>query len=217
MAAGHRWITRLATDSWGVARREAPSSRPVAVAVVVAAFAGVTALRWYVDGAGQAAALLYVVPIALGALRFGRRGGLAAAAVGAVAFSVLAGVHGTGDLDLTGWLGPVLVMGLVGGLVGWQVDVAVRRQALQASQARQARQLEALCDEQQAAIRAGDSIVQQLAAVRWLLEAGQTQEAIAALAETVTEGIAEVSCKLSLPSEAGPTTVDGTAACPSPR
>lgn len=214
MSGERGWISVLGTAGWDLARHKAPRSAPVAVAVVIAAFVAVTVLRWFVDGAGQAAELLYLVPIALGALRFGRRGGLTAAAGGAIAFVVLAAVHGTGDLDVTGWVGPLLAMGLVGVLVGSLVDVATRREELRTLQAQQARQLEVLCDEQQAAIRAGDSIVQQVAAVRWLLEAGRTQEAIAALSQTVTDGIAQVSCKLSLPGRdrfgAPPSPFEGT-------
>ena len=85
----------------------------MALGVIAGLLAAVTVLRWFFDGAGEAVALLYVVPITLGALRFGRRGGIGVAGIGMTAFIVLEAVRARGDLDLTGWAGPLLVMVLI--------------------------------------------------------------------------------------------------------
>lgn len=162
----------------------------MSLAVIVGLLAAVTTLRWFYYGAGEAVALLYVVPIALGGLRFGRRGGAAVAAFGITAFVVLEAVRGHGDLDMSGWAAPLLAMALVGGLVGHLSSIAALQEA---DRRRQADQIEELRDAQRSAIQASDSIVQRVAAARWMLESGQSEEAVAALGIAVTEGIAEVS------------------------
>lgn len=209
MRDGPGWAARSWRAGWALSRRYAPRSRSVALVVVVALLAAVTVLRWFVEGAGQAAALLYVVPIALGALRFGRRGGLGAAGFGIVAFVVLETVRAKGDVDVTGWVGPLLAMALMGGLVGHLSEAAAR-----AEEARrvQDHQLEELRDARHAAIEAGDSLVQHVAAARWMLEAGRGDEALVALSATVARGIAHLSAEL--PPLAGEAR-DGEAARPS--
>lgn len=204
MAGVRGWIARLAAAGWDAARRHAPRSSLAALGVIAALLAAVTVLRWFFDGAGQAVALLYVIPITLGALRFGRRGGAGVAGCGMTAFVVLEGVHARGDLDLTGWVGPLLVMVLAGGLVGHLSDLAAQREADQRLEAQRNRQLEELCDAQRSAIEASDSIVQQVAAARWLLEVGRSSEALAALGDTAVAGIAQVSSALApLPDDPG--------------
>lgn len=178
---------------WGFSRRYAPRSPAVALGVIVGLMVAVTVLRWFVYGAGQAVALLYVVPIALGALRFERRGGLAAAGFGIAAFVVLELVRGGGDVGFTGWAGPLLAMALMGGLVGKLSESAARNEA---TRRLQELRLEELTDARHAAIEASDSIVQRVAAARWMLEAGKNEQALEALSATVAEGIAEVSCTL---------------------
>lgn len=160
-----------------------------ALPVVVGLFGAVTALRWVVDGSGQAAALLYVVPIALGALWFGRRGGITAATGGTVLFVLLALLHGRGDLDATGWVDPVLAMTLVGILVGELAERAAHLRGFATRHAERSRRLEALCERQQAAILASDSLVQTVAAARWMLESGATDEAVDLLTSGVADGI----------------------------
>lgn len=186
-------VARLWTAGWDASRRHAPRSPLVALGVIVGLLAAVTVLRWAVDGAGEAAALLYVVPITLGALRFGRRGGIAVAGFGMTAFIVLEAVRAKGDLDMTGWVGPLLAMALIGGLVGHLSQSAALREADRRRGVQRIRRLEELCDAQRSAIEAGDSIVQQVAAARWMLEAGHRNEALAALDQTLAEGISKVS------------------------
>lgn len=183
MRGGRGRVVRLWRLAWGLSHRHAPRSPVVAVGVIIGLMIAVTVLRWFVDGAGQAAALLYVVPIALSALRFGRRGGAAAAGCGISAFVVLELVRARGDVDVTGWVGPLIAMALVGGLVGHPSEI-------------QERHLDELLQSRHAALEASDSIVQHVAAARWMLEAGKSQDALAALNATVAEGIVQVSSTL---------------------
>ena len=187
------WAARSWGAGWALSRRYAPRSRSVALVVVVALLTAVTVLRWFVDGAGQAAVLLYVVPIALSALRFGRRGGLGAAGFGIVAFIVLETVRAQGDVDATGWAGPLLAMALLGGLVGHLSAVAARAEG---AGRLQDHQLDELRDARHAAIEAGDSLVQHVVAARWMLEAGRGDEALIVLNATVAHGMGHLSAAL---------------------
>ena len=170
--------------------RDAWRSVPVSLSMVAALFAGVTLLRWFIDRSGQEAALLYVLPITLGALRFGRIGAAGSAALGTVGFVVMALVHGRGDLDLTGWSAPPLSMALVGFL-------AARLEGLVRAHAERGRHLEEVREAQRAALTASDSIVQQVAAARWMLEAGRADEAAEVLNGTIAEGIEKLAGGLS--------------------
>ncbi len=182
-----------ARRAWRLGQQGRWSSYRWSLVAIVALFAAITVLRWFIDGSGQAVAMLYVLPIALCGFWFGRRGGLVAAAVGATAFAVLAVIHGRGDLDFTGWAGPVIAMVLVGGLVGYLADLADRREQVNRLQAERNRALEVIRDEQLAALSVSDSIVQQIAAVRWMLESGKTDEAIDVLASTLATGMTQLS------------------------
>ena len=165
-------------------------SRLAAIGVIFGLFAVVTILRWHFDRAGEAVALLYLVPITVGALRFGRRGGILAAGFSLTAFIVLEAFRARGDVDVTGWAGPLLAMALIGGLVGHLREAAAFRDL---DRKRQALEIEKLCDAQREAATASDSIVQQVAAARWMLEAGRSQEALAALGDAVAQGIGGTS------------------------
>lgn len=174
-------------------RRLEPRTPAGALGVIIALMVAVTILRWFVDQAGQAAALLYVLPIALSGLRFGRRGGIAAAGFGITAFVILEIVRSQGDVDATGWVGPLLAMALMGGLVGSLSESAARHEAARKIERQR---LDELRNAQHAARETNDSIVQQVVAARWMLEAGKSEEALEALGATVAEGIAQVSGKL---------------------
>jgi K+-sensing histidine kinase KdpD len=197
-------LTSLWSAGWRLSRRYAPRTRAVAMAVIVGLLVAVTVLRWFVDGAGQAAALLYVVPISLSALRFGRRGGLIAAGVSVAAFTVLELVHARGDVDVTGWVAPIVAMALMGGLVGNLSESVARTEAARRDQEQR---LEELRRAQIVAAEASDSIVQRVAAARWMLEVGMSQQALAALDATVADGIDQGSSALPpltlRPSEGG--------------
>jgi len=186
----------LAGRSGGARRRGGRSPRVQEIALVVALFAAVTVLRWYVDGAGEAAALLYVVPIVLSARRFGRRAGIGVAALSAAAFVVLTAVHGRGDLDLTGWVGPLLVMATVAAFGAPSARPAdVDRTVSDAVGQRD--YLQNVCAVQHSALVASDSMIQEVASARWMLELGHTDEAIEVLGTTLARGISRVSAALA--------------------
>ena len=166
--------------------------------LIATLFSAITVLRSYVDGAGQAVAVLYVVPIVIAALSFGHRGGLGLTACGATAFALLAGVHEHGDLDVTGWLGPLLAMALAGGLVGYLTDLLAHRAEAGEALVEHSRRLEEVCSAQHAALSVSDSITQQVAAARWMLEAGRTDEALAVLGSSVAASIASLNPSSSL-------------------
>lgn len=160
-------------------------------------FAAVTVLRWYVDGAGEAAALLYVVPIALSARRLGRRAGIGVAALCAAAFVVLTAVHGRGDVDLTGWVGPLLVMATVGAAFGAPPAHPADVDRTVSDAVEQRDYLQNVCAAQHSALVASDSMIQEVASARWMLELGHTDEAIEVLGATVARGISRVSAALT--------------------
>lgn len=190
MRGAREQIGRVWSASTNLSRRHALGSPRAAAAVIAGLLAAVTLLRWFFDRNGESVALLYVVPIALGALRFGRRGGIIVAGFGVVAFVVLEAVRARGDLDVSGWAGPLLAMTLIGALVGHLSEVAGHREA---EQGLRTAQIGALRDAQRSAISTADSMVQQVAAARWMLEAGQPEEALAALGDAVAEGIARLT------------------------
>ena len=165
----------------------------VACPTIVGLFLAVTGLRWYLDKSGEAVALLYVVPIALSGLWYGRRGGAVTAAIGGALFVVLAALHGRGDLDATGWTAPPVAMALVGGLVGELSERATRARGSATRHAERALRLRERCERQEAALARSDSFVQRVAAARWMLEVGCTDEAVQALTDAVTDGIAQLS------------------------
>jgi signal transduction histidine kinase len=149
--------------------------------VVVALFAGVLATRLLAgDGAGDAAGLLYVLPVALAAVAFGRRAGLAAGLVG-VALVVLWAVLRNADISLLGWVSRVVPLLLLGVLLG---DATER---LGAADLRR-RELEAAAQRHRDAAEISDSLIQGMTAARWALEAERHDVALRTLEETISRG-----------------------------
>jgi membrane glycosyltransferase len=111
------------------------------------------------------------------AIAFGLRAGIVAGLTGVVltvAWVLLQGV----SLSALGWVAPIVAILLLGVLVGWTTD----RERL-ATQTRQAL-FEARLREREAA-EINDSIVQHLAAAKWTMEAGHTEQGLTMLAETI--------------------------------
>ncbi len=187
---------RLWTAGWSLSRRYAPKAPRNALAVIAVLMVAVTVLRWFVDGAGQSAALLYVVPIALSAVRFGRRGGIVSAGIAMAAFVVLELVRSKGDPDLTGWVAPLLAMALMGGLVGHLSEAAARNDAARRLHLKEFEEAERA---RLADLEASDSIVQRVAAARWMLEVGRSEDALRALEDTVSDGIDHLAKRLPPP------------------
>ena len=95
------------------------------LAFVLVLFAAVTVIRFSIDNVADGYALLYALPVALAALGFGLRGGMACAAAAMVAVIVWGQLDDTG-LSVAGYLTRGLTFFLLGGLVGYESD-QVRR------------------------------------------------------------------------------------------
>ncbi len=152
--------------------------RPVmTLAVAGLLYVSVLLLRLFSGGPVDGYSLLYVFPVALIAIAFGVRAGLAAGllAVGLMAvWVVLNDVH----LGLAGWVSRVLTVMLLGLLVGDASD-RLRKSELEKQR------LEARALLYREAIEINDSLVQGMAAARWALEAGRLEPGLHTLEETI--------------------------------
>ena len=159
-----------------------------ALGAALCLFAVVTALQPIEDSSGEAVCILYVLPIALLAVAFGRRGGWIGATAGVALFALFAVFHNTGDLDALGWFSRATAMFLLGGLLGHATDRtrASERQAL--AEQRRRVELEAAARREREAMEMNDSIIQGMVAAKWMAEQGRTEEAIGALATTIDKG-----------------------------
>ncbi|MEA2225276.1 MAG: hypothetical protein QOE67_558 [Solirubrobacteraceae bacterium] len=92
------------------------------VAVSLVLFAAVFALRTIDSNPVHAEGLLYLLPIALLALRFGLRGGLGGALFAAVLVLTWSRVSGTAQLSADAYLSRTIALVLLGGLLGLFVD-----------------------------------------------------------------------------------------------
>jgi signal transduction histidine kinase len=152
-----------------------------AAAVVALLFVGVFVTRLLADESPRdAAGLLYVLPVALAAMSFGRRGGLAAGLFGVSLVVAWALVQ---DFDPTwlGWVSRVVPLLLLGGLLG---DATERLEAAQ----RREQELEAAARRHRDAAEISDSLIQGMTAARWALEADRPDVAITTLEDTVARG-----------------------------
>jgi hypothetical protein len=148
----------------------------LALAVAAGLFVTVFILRLAVDGPQDPVAMLYVFPVALVALGFGFRAG-AAAGVIAVGLLITWAIIADETLSPLGWFSRATPLLLLGTLVGSSAD-----------RMREARRSErfaaAVALLQRDAAEINDSVLQGLAATKWLLEAGDVDRAIEVLRET---------------------------------
>jgi hypothetical protein len=153
-------------------------NRPLAVAVSVVLFAFVFVLQWFVAGFKDPISMLYVLPVALLALTFDFRVGLAAggAAVGLIGVWVAASGE---TLSPLGWLSRATPLVLLGALVGAAADRIRRTSEVE----RRATKVAML---QREAAEINDTVLQQLAATKWLLESGHLDDGIELLDATMT-------------------------------
>ena len=157
----------------------------VTLAVSAALFGAIFLARMAGGGAVQATALLFCLPIALVAVAFGLRAGLGAGVVGLTLLAIWALTDDVG-LSVVGWAARVTPMLLLGGLLGQASDRlrdAERENVRLADVARRHRD----------AVELNDSVVQRLAAAKWALEAGRTEQALDVLVETLDYAQALVS------------------------
>lgn len=92
---------------------------PAAVAALL--FVVVTGLRLSLDNVADGYSLLYVLPIALVALRFGLAGGLAAAGLATALFAAWTQLDEV-SLGVAGYLTRALAFFTLGGLVGFEIE-----------------------------------------------------------------------------------------------
>ena len=152
-----------------------------AAAVVVAMFVAVLCTRVLADDSVEdAAGLLYVLPVALAAVAFGRRAGLVASMV-AVALLVTYAVARDFDISWLGWVSRVVPLLLLGTLLG---DATERL----AAAAQRERELEAAAQRHRDAAEISDSLIQGMTAARWALEADRSDVALTTLEATISRG-----------------------------
>jgi K+-sensing histidine kinase KdpD len=152
--------------------------RPVlAVAVSAVLFAAIIVLRWSVGGIEDSISMLYVLPVSLLALGFGFRVGLGAG-VFAVGLLVLWVTTSHESLSVLGWLSRATPLLLLGALTGAATD---RIRAAAAAERRAA----AVALLQREAAEINDHILQQMAAAKWMLEAGRNDDGVELLESTM--------------------------------
>ncbi len=156
-------------------------------------FVAVTGLHFVVNGTGQAVDILYALPIALLAMSFGLRGGLIGAAIGFSMFAVVEVTYGVGDIDVTGWITRAAGMFLLGILLGHATDQIEAGQRRTFAIHEERRLLAEHARRQSEALEISDSILQHLAVAKWMIEAGNDDEAITILTATITTGEAMVA------------------------
>jgi hypothetical protein len=150
----------------------------LAVTVSVMLFAVVFAMQWFVGGVEDPIVMLYVLPVALLALTFDFKMGLAAGITAVGLLAVWVGASGE-PLSPLGWLSLATPLVLLGALVGAAADRIRRTNQLE----RHATEV-ALLEREAAEIN--DTVLQQLAATKWMLESGRTDDGIALLDATMT-------------------------------
>lgn len=144
-----------------------------AAGVAAALFAVVFAVRMGVDGTHEPISVLYILPIALLAMAFGLRTGIAAGTAGVGLLAVWAFESGA-SLTPLGWLSratPLLVLGALIGVASDRLRAAAHRE----------RRAAAVALFQREAAEVNDEIVQGLAATKWVLESGDAERGLAML------------------------------------
>lgn len=139
----------------------------------------IATLRWSVGSVEDSISMLYVLPVALLALAFGFRVGMGAGvfAVGLLAVWLVT----TGEsLGPFGWLSRATPPLLLGALVGAAAD-RIREAA------EHERHAAAVTLLQREAAEINDRVLQQMAAAKWLLEAGRIDDGVELLAETMDD------------------------------
>ena len=140
-----------------------------AIAVALALYVAVLGLRWLV-AAPEPILLLFCFPIALLAVAFGLRAGLLAGLVGIVLITVSTAVDGD-ELSLWGLVARAAPMLLLGGLLGHAADRLRRSEA-------ERNRLMAAAQRHRDAVDFNDRVVQELAAAKWALEAGDSERGL---------------------------------------
>jgi hypothetical protein len=145
--------------------------------VALSLFLGVFGLRFVLDDVADALSMLYVLPVALFAVAFGARAGTVAGAAG-LALTVVWSVADDVSISWLGWVARALPLLLLGYLLGDATDRARRADAARCA-------LEAETRRHRDAVEINDTIVQGMAAAKWALEAGRSDDGLELLTRTM--------------------------------
>ena len=148
-----------------------------AIAVSFALFAVISTLQWLIAGVTDSVCMLYVLPVALLAISFGVRVGLGAGVLAVALFAMWLLTTGE-SLNALGWLSRVTPLLLIGALVG----IATERIREADRVEREAIEVAVL---QREAAEINDTVVQELAVAKWLLESGHVEQGIELLETTM--------------------------------
>lgn len=162
--------------------------RAVAVEVILASSVAVFILQMVDGHASDAVALLYVLPISLAATAFGLAGGLAGASAAYLAFAVVTFTSATAQVGLDGWVSRAAAMFLLGGLLGRSTDQSRRAECLALEHQRSRLITEERNRRLDEAMELSDSILQQVAAAKWMIEQGDDARAVGLLASALSSG-----------------------------
>jgi signal transduction histidine kinase len=156
----------------------------LAVASGVLLIGGVSLLQFTTGADGEPVGILYALPVALLALAFGLRAG-AIAALSCIA--VLLAWVGLTDawLGPLGWFARMFPLLLLGVLIGHASDVQRQAEVI-------ATRLAISQIRQRNAAEINDTIVQNLVALKWMLERSGAEDGIAALDDAIGAGQALV-------------------------
>ena len=153
----------------------------LALAGVLAMFAAITVARFSLgDDASVGITLLYVVPISLAALAWGRVAGMIASGAALVLLGVWVLADGV-DLTVLGWSARAVPILLVGLLLGDASDRLRRAEQAHVEQAERE-----LLHRQ--AVEINDSLLQNMAAAKWALEAERHDVAHERLTDAIASG-----------------------------
>jgi hypothetical protein len=151
----------------------------LAVAVAAAMTFLIFAARLSVAGTADAITVFYALPVALIAVAFGFRWGLAAGAGAVALIEVWVGIEGI-TLSPLAWTTRTIPMLLLGGLLGLACD------RLQEAYERD-EQLSMMIAFQREAAEINDTVVQGLAAAKWLFEMGDLEHGLNMLTDTMVQ------------------------------
>ncbi|MFF0341649.1 hypothetical protein [Kribbella sp. NPDC004875] len=169
----------------------------IVLAVAGLLFASVLLLRVFAGELVDASTLLFTLPVALIAVAFGLRAGMAAGAL-AVVLVVIWVVTTDTTLSAVGWISRLVPEILLGLLLGDASDRLRRADA-------ERRRLESGALLYREAIEINDSLVQGMAAARWALEAGRTEAGLKTLDETLGQAQELVSDLIRQADRGSPT------------
>jgi K+-sensing histidine kinase KdpD len=159
--------------------------RGVTLSVTGVLFAGIFLMGVTGGASGDAVSMLFVMPITLLAVAYGRRPGLLGALLAVALTGWWMWLPGA-DLSVLGWVSRVVPLVLVGGLVG---DASDRLRGFE----EQRRLLETSSIRHRQAVEINDSLVQGMAAAKWSIEAGRVETGVEMLTATLDRGQSLVS------------------------